>query len=177
MEVDSLEQLPFEEAVDLLDAGEAPICFCLAESHGMLTGRLVLAFDDASGLALADLLLEQPSGTSSEWTEMSQSAALETANILGCSCMNKLATLLAPAEGPVELLPTPPKFARDFSASLMEFAIMDQAAVSDQVLLARTRFEVDGTPLAWTLLLVPDAASMSRLPELLTGVTPSNGGN
>ncbi len=44
---------------------------------------------------------------------------------------------------------------------------MGQAIAFDQVILAQTRFEIDGDPVNWTLLFVPDAESMSRLPELL----------
>jgi hypothetical protein len=46
---------------------------------------------------------------------------------------------------------------------------MGQAMASDQVIVARTRFEIDKTPVNWTLLFVPDAESMLRLPKLLLG--------
>ena len=49
IEIDSFEQLPLEEATDLLAAGGEPICFCAAEMNGLLDGELILAFDDASG--------------------------------------------------------------------------------------------------------------------------------
>ena len=90
VEIDSLEQLPLEEATGLLAAGDEPICFCSAEIKGLLTGEMILAFDDASGLALADMLLDQPRGTADEWTEMAMSAALETTNILCCAYLNSL---------------------------------------------------------------------------------------
>jgi chemotaxis protein CheY-P-specific phosphatase CheC len=60
VETDSIEQLPLEEATQLLGTGEDPVCFCSVEIRGLLTGAMILAFDDASGLALADLLLDQP---------------------------------------------------------------------------------------------------------------------
>ena len=153
----------------LLAAGDEPICFCSAEMNGLLTGEMILAFDDASGLALADMLLDQPQGTTTEWTEMATSAALETTNILCCAYLNSLSESLAGAGESSELLPSPPRFSREFAESLLEFALMGQAIASDQVILARTRFEIDGTPVNWTLLFVPDAESMSRLPELLVG--------
>jgi chemotaxis protein CheC len=166
VEIDSLEQLPLQEATGLLAAGEAPICFCATQIHGLLAGEMILAFDDASGLALADMLLGQPRGTTREWTEMATSAALETANILCCAYLNSLSRSLSkPGESPV-LLPSPPTFSRDFPESLMEFALMGQAVASDQVVVARTRFEIDATPVHWTLLFVPDALSKSRLPQL-----------
>ncbi len=168
--VDSVEQLPLSDATSVLGAGDEPVGFCIAEMTGRLTGELILAFDDASGLTLADLLLDQPRGTASAWGEMETSAALETTNILGCTSLNVLARTLPadPAESAAsELMLSPPRFSHDFAASLIEFALMPQIVASDNVLLARARFRIDGDPVAWTMLLVPDARSMAALCELL----------
>jgi chemotaxis protein CheC len=167
VEVDSLEQLPLEEATDVLGAGEEPICFCTTEMSGLLAGELILAFDDASGLALADMLLDDPRGTAEDWDDMATSAAMETANILCCAYLGSLARTLKPPQGESELMPAPPRFSRDFAASLVQFALMGQAVQSDHVLLARTRFLIDGAPVSWTLLLIPDASSMSVLREVI----------
>jgi chemotaxis protein CheC len=167
IELDALEQLPLEQATDLLATSQEPICFCAAEIHGRLTGQMILAFDDASGLALADMLLEQPPGTTQTWTELATSAALETTNILCCAYLNSLSRTFSQVVPSCELLPSPPSFSRDFAESLLEFALMGQAIASDLVILARTRFEIDATPVHWTLLFVPDAPSMLGLPPLL----------
>ena len=166
--LDSVAQLPLQEATTVLGVAEEPICFCVAQMKGRLTGQLILAFDDASGLALADMLLDQPPGTASEWLEMETSAALETANILCCAYLNALSRVFGAAgPGSSELIPSPPQFSRDFAESLIEFALMDQIVATDHVLLARTQFHIDGSPVDWTLLVVPDAKSMSTLRELL----------
>jgi chemotaxis protein CheC len=168
VEVDSLEQLPLEQATGILAAGEEPICFCSTEITGVLAGEMILAFDDASGLALADMLLDQPRGTTREWTEMAESAALETTNILCCAYLNSLSRAIVGDQSHA-LLPSPPSFHRDFAESLMQFALMGQAMASDQVIVARTRFEIEASPVNWTLLFVPDGESMTRLPTLLWG--------
>lgn len=168
IEVDAIEQLPLAEAADLLGSSDEPICFCLTEVRGLLGGEMILAFDDASGLALTDMLLGQPQGSASEWTEMAMSAAMETTNILCCAYLNALSRRISAADQSSELLPTPPKFSREFAGSLMEFALMGQAIASDRVITVLTRFEIDGTALNWTLVLIPDAETVSRLPQLLT---------
>lgn len=167
--LDSLEQLALEEATDLLAGAGELMCFCSAEINGLLTGEMILAFDDESGLALCDALLDQPQGSEVEWTEMAMSAALETANILYCAYLNSLSRSLSGSGGSVALLPTPPKFSREYTESLLEFVMMGQAVVRDQVILARARFEIDATPVNWTLLFVPDAESLARLVGLLPG--------
>ncbi|MCP3903184.1 MAG: chemotaxis protein CheC [Planctomycetes bacterium] len=162
--VDSFEQLALDEALGVLGSRETPICFCRAAMTGRLRGHLILAFDDASGLALADLLLGHERGTATAWTEMEQSAALETTNIVCCAYLNSLARVLPAGGDETEtLIPSSPQFARDFAESLMEFALMDQIVASDEVLLARTEFQIDGAPVDWTLLFVPDAPSLDKL--------------
>jgi len=161
---DAIEQIPLDEAMGVLGPADEPICCCTAEMTGRLTGHLVLAFDDTSGLALADMLLGHERGTATQWDEMATSAALETCNIVWCAYLNALAPMLSRAPGePEELLPSPPRFGRDFAASLLQFTLMEQIVASDQVLLSRTHFQIDGTAVDWTLLFVPDAASMSKL--------------
>ena len=168
IQFDGVQQLPLPEASGVLGEGDELVCFCVAEMRGRLAGQIALAFDDTSGLALADLLLNQPRGTAAEWGEMETSAALETANIMGCAYLNSLArTLPVEDDKTSELLPSPPSFRRDFAQSLIEFALMDQMVVSTQVLLARVEFHIDGEPVDWTVLLVPDAESMSNLRKLL----------
>lgn len=168
VEVDSLEQLPLEEASELLAGGDDVVCFCTVEVRGALTGEMILAFDDASGFMLSDMLLEREAATAHVWDELAISAAMETTNIVCCSYLNALTSRLPGAGSQCELLPSPPRFSRDFAASLLQFALMGQAIASNQVIVAKTRFEVDGAPVDWTLLFVPDAESMQRLPALLS---------
>jgi chemotaxis protein CheC len=167
--VDSIEQRALHEVANILGAGEEPICFCAAEMTGRLTGELILAFDDASGLMLADMLLNQPPGTAREWNEMETSAALETTNIVGCAYLNALAKVLPVAPHDTsELIPSPPRFRRDFAESLLQFALMSQAVATNHVVLAKARFQIDASPVHWTLLLVPDAESVRKLRSLPT---------
>ena len=168
--VDAVQQLALPDATSVLGDGDEPICFCSAECRGRLAGEIILAFDDCSGLALADMLLNQPRGTASEWDELARSAALETTNIIGCAYLNALTRALPPdPHGKSELIPAPPQFRRDYANSLMQFALMAQVAVANHVFLAKSLFHVDGSPVNWTLLLVPDAESIRNLRRLLPG--------
>ena len=170
--IESVEQKPTADAVELLGGPDDVVCFCAMDLTGALTGHLVLSFDDVSGLSLADLLLSQSTGTSAEWTEVEQSAALETHNIIGCAYLNTLAKQLPSSGNELELIPSPPSFHRDFAESLLEAVLMGQATASDSIFVAQARFELRGQPLNWTLLFVPDAPSMQTLQTLLTE-TPS----
>ena len=175
VETVSLDVMPLEDATGLLGDEEQPICFCAAAIRGAVDGEMILAFDDQSGLSLAEMLIDnvgpdaQMTSPSPQdgWDELSESAVVETTNILCCAYLNALSAALAAAGGPSDLTPSPPNFSREFPGSLLEFALMGQAVANDYVLLSRTRFEIANMPVHWTLLLVPDSAAMERLADLV----------
>jgi chemotaxis protein CheC len=173
--VEQLQQASLETAVEQLGPVAEIVCACCMRVSGGINGQLLLGFDDASGLMLCDMLLAQER-TSKEWGEIEISAAMETTNIVGCAFLNSLSLvfpkspeLADSSETPAGTtwIPTPPVFVRDYAAAIMQFALMDQASLFDTVLLAQTRFTIDGTPVKWQLLLIPDAEVIARLAEIL----------
>lgn len=161
--VDAVRQVPFVEAVDPTADCADLVLSCTMGMSGTLRGRLVFLFDEASGLALADLVLGRSGSRSGEWTDLEISAASETANIVGCCYLDALRDRLADDGTPCELLPSPPEFRRDFAESIVQSALAGQMLESDVVFLAGTKFVVSGTDLDWTFLFVPDAAAVRTL--------------
>ncbi len=167
IELDDLRVLPIAEATELLTVVDAPICFCSMQMQGEIGGQMILAFDDLSGLELADLALAQPAGTTTTWSDLAMSAALETTNIVCCAYLNELADQFRRPDHSVSLVPSPPEFHRDYAQSLMQFALMDQALEFDLVIVAKTSFTIEGKPVRWNLLFVPDGGSLRRIAEWL----------
>ena len=162
LSVDRLEQLPIASAAAVLGSGDEPVCGCAMGISGAIGGLLLLAADDAAALSLADTLLEQPAGTATSWGELERSAVIETANIVGCAYLNAICAALGPA-GAAGILPSPPVFLRDFPEAVMGAVLMEQPVLSDIVLLARTEFRIDGTPVSCGLVFLPDAAGLAAL--------------
>jgi chemotaxis protein CheC len=168
--VSDVELVELEDAGELLGPPETLVAACIMGLTGRLTGSILLVFEDRSGLALVDILLHQPVGTTTAWGELEQSAAKETTNIIGCAYINALAAHLpggdgAGATGSGGLVPTPPSFLHEFAGSLLEFALMEQALERDRLLLIRSEFAggPDLPQLNWTLLLVPSPAALEAL--------------
>jgi chemotaxis protein CheC len=155
MAVTAIDEVDLAEASELLGPSDALVAACAMGLSGRLACEVLLVFGDEAGLALADLLLRQPVGTSTDWGELEVSAACETANIVGCALLNSLAAHLPSAAGDEPLVPSPPTFRHEFAGSLLEFALMSQAMQSDRVMLARSLFTADGRALNWSLLYVP----------------------
>jgi chemotaxis protein CheC len=184
--VSEVELVELAQAADLLGPPESLVTACTMGLTGRLTGLILLVFEDTSGLALVDLLLGCPLGTTTTWGDLEQSAAKETTNIVGCAYVNALAThlpgtaLTLPTELQVdqpaggELVPTPPMFVREFAGSLLQFALMEQALELDQVLLIHTQFTAGKQELNlnWTLLFIPSRESLHSLAMSLARLEP-----
>jgi chemotaxis protein CheC len=147
----------------MLGAGDEPLCVCAMHVAGALPGVLALATDDASGLALADLLLGRACGTSTEWGEIERSAAAETTNIIGCAYLNAVAADAGTSDGTPPLMPSPPWFVRDFPEAVMGGIVMTQAA-SDAIFLTRTSFDIEDSAIRCSLVFVPQALPLDEEP-------------
>jgi chemotaxis protein CheC len=184
--VSEVELVELAQVADLLGPSESLVTACSMGLIGRLTGLILLVFEDTSGLALVDLLLGLPVGTTTAWGDLEQSAAKETTNIIGCAYVNALAAHL-PGVAPVpraglhvyqatsgELVPTPPMFVREFAGSLLQFALMEQALELDQVLFIHTQFGAgkQGLNLKWTLLFIPSRESLHLLAVTLAQLEP-----
>jgi len=166
--VSRVDQVDLADASEVLGPSDTLVAACPMELSGVLTGQIILVFEDRSGLATVDLLLHQPIGTTTSWGELEQSAAKETANIVGCAYLNSLAAHLPTlttdsTPSTASLLPGPPGFRHEFAASLLEFALMDQAMLSDQLLVINSTFSTEEARLDWSLLFVPSGASLETL--------------
>ena len=173
--ISEVEQVDLSVAAEVLGPPETLVAACSMGLSGPLSGQILLVFEDRAGLALVDLLMHQDVGTTESWGELEQSAAQETTNIVGCAYLNALAahlpgTLARGGPGSEELVPTPPTFVHEFAGSLIEFALMEQALELDQILLVHTSFASSRQDLNlnWTLLFVPDRASLHALATALT---------
>jgi chemotaxis protein CheC len=180
--VSEVELVELAQTAELLGPAESLVAACTMGLAGRLTGLILLIFEDRSGLALVDILMHQPVGTTTDWGELEQSAAKETTNIVCCAYVNALATHLPRIVssgldqakwtkiGGGELVPTPPTFVQEFAGSLLQFALMEQALELDQVLLVHSQFGAgrQGLNLNWTLLFIPSRDSLHVLATLLT---------
>jgi chemotaxis protein CheC len=118
--------------------------------EGEIGGEMILTFDETNGRQLAASLLGRPVCDDPEWNELEQSALTETGNILACAYMNALTRLIN-----ADLVPSAPYFIQDYGASVLQQALLPQAATCDRVLVCRTGFHRHGEDLNWRVLFVP----------------------
>lgn len=111
---------------------------------------MILTFDEENARQLAATLTRRIRNTQVEWDELEISALTETGNILGCAYMNALTRVIGRV-----IIPTPPYFVRDYFASVVEQALIQQAMISDKALLGRTGFHRLGEAINWHVLFIP----------------------
>jgi len=119
---------------------------------------LILTFDEDNARQLAATLTRRERNTSPDWDELEMSALTETGNILGCAYVNALTRLTGQI-----LIPSPPYFLRDYFASVLEQALVEQAMSSDTALICRTGFHREGENLNWHVLFVPSKGLREKL--------------
>ena len=148
--LDEVREVPLEEACMAIDVGSELLTMVVQSLPGEAGGDMILTFDERSGRELAAALLHRPVETSPDWTDLEKSALMETGNILSGAYMNSLTRLLG-----IELVPQAPTFIQDYGASVIQQALMGQAATCDRVLICRTSFRNDGRNLNWNVFFVP----------------------
>jgi len=159
--LDEVRQVSLDEAVMAMALGDEMMTIVVMTLEGSLGGSIILMFDDINGRQLAASLLDQEVGADPEWSELEQSAIMETGNILGCTYVNALTRLVG-----TSLHPSTPYFIQDFGSSVLEQALMGQAAAGDNLLLCDIQFHHKGGKLDWRMVFVPS-------PELQTALMQS----
>lgn len=161
------ENLSLEQAGEMLGPADQIVPACVMEVHGPLKGRLVLVADSKTVASFVNAMLGEsanPTKIQTElmetdpkafWDELSQSAALETANIVACAYLNALATTL-PENESGQLLPSPPQFVLDYAGSLGQFLLFDLAMDATGILVTQSQMLVDNQMSSnWRLVWIP----------------------
>lgn len=163
LSLDEVREVPLEEAAAALNLGDDLLTMVVLTLDGEVGGTMILTFDEQNGRDLAATLLNrQPGEPGTPWTNLEKSALNETGNILGCAYMNALTRLIG-----AELVPSPPMFMQDFGASVLEQALLQQAATCDTATLCRTTFQRGGQNLNWNVIFLPSSGLRQALVHAL----------
>jgi chemotaxis protein CheC len=108
-----------------------------------------------TALQLVDVLLQVELGTTKTLDDTGKSCLQETGNIISSSFVNSWAKWLD-----ITTEPGAPSLLVDMPEALFDAVLVEQAMASDDVLMAKTEFSVDGRWLEWDFYLLPTPASM-----------------
>jgi len=160
--LDEVCELPLEAACEELNITDELLTMVVLNLEGELGGSMVLTFNERNGRQLAASLLQAEPNVGPGWSELEQSALTETGNIIGCAYVNAITRLI---DRP--LLPSAPYFVEDFAASVVEQALVAQAASRETVMICRTCFRNEEEELNWWMLFVPSIALRTAMENAL----------
>lgn len=158
LSLDEIRAAALEQLAAEIDLGDDLLTMVVLGVQGICGGQLILAFDDENGRQLAASLLGRDLSTNREWSELEQSAVMETANILASAYLNELTRFSGH-----KLVPTAPYFVQDFGAAILSQVLATQSLTGDRALICQTRFEFNDQLVNWRLFFVPGEELLQSL--------------
>ena len=134
------------------------------ELSGDTTGFMQILFEQASALALVDILMGREVGSSATLSEMDESALMEIGNILASAFADAWAELLG-----ITLLPSPPTFAFDRAEAVTNRLLTTVGTTVDNAILFKTIFEGESGIFSGHFLLLPHPESLDNMLAILGG--------
>lgn len=161
----AIRKVPAKEMPYMLGGPENMVIGVYITFSGASHGHILLAHQPDFAYKVVDMLMGNPLGTINSLDEMSQSALGEMGNITGTFFLNAVADSLG-----IFLNPSPPIVLLDMAGAILDIALAEILAESDDVFIAETSFGVADRTVEGTFLIMPNASFM-ELP-----LVPSGGG-
>ena len=109
---------------------------------GNVSCNLLFMMPVTGSFILTDLFLRQPTGTTKEYNEFTESVVQELGNILASHISNALVS-----DFDAKLLPQPPQVHNDYAGVMFSNLVLEQGMTDDKLLLLETQFEICKTEL------------------------------
>lgn len=140
---------------------ETEVAASYVQVVGQARGHLMLMYTMDSARRLVELLAPG-AGLDPATDEMGRSAVQEIGNILGASFLRSLAEMTQ-----LSLLPTVPAVAVDYAGSIVTYVVSNLEDYSEQIVLVKTDFDIEGDRIEGHCLFIPEAESLERILESL----------
>lgn len=158
--LDEVRRTSLEEVSSILPQADVLSTIVVLAVAGSSSGQLILVFDDEHARRLIECLLHRPGKPANEWTPLEWSALSETGNVFASAYLNAMTKLTGQ-----RFLPSPPQTFCDYAGSVLEQAVLSQAASTDDVLLCRTTMASASDAIHFLSLFVPSLELLALLRE------------
>ncbi|MFO0839662.1 MAG: hypothetical protein U1D55_14190 [Phycisphaerae bacterium] len=137
---------------------DEPVVMLHMDLENQLHGHILLVLRRDTATELVRRLMPERGDAASELDEMACSCLQETANIVATAFANSVAKWLD-----LQTQPSTPELRIDMPEAAFGAVLADQAAVSDEVLLSKAVFRLDGQWLDCDLYIVPTPQSFRMI--------------
>jgi len=146
----SLMKIPIKDVPDLFGGPEALVVAVYLELSGYSQGHIILVYQPQTAFDLVDMLLGRPQGSTKTLPEYEQSVLGEVGNLMGSFFLNHLANSTGE-----RFQPSPPAVMMDMAGAVLDIALGQVLAFSDNTYVVDTTFGTDDRQVAGTFLVVP----------------------
>lgn len=124
-------------------------------AEGEISGQFMLALPYLKALELADLLLDQAPGTTTQLGTMERSALAEVGNLTTAFFLNTVDSITG-----LGSRPTPPAVMVDYIGAIIDIIIATTGGVTENVLMLHASLLRDNREAQADFWLIPDAATL-----------------
>jgi chemotaxis protein CheY-P-specific phosphatase CheC len=155
IEIVKIRKIDISRISEEIEANDKEVSGAIVQLNGDTPAKLLFFIDLEKALTLTDLFLRRKPGTTKEFDIYTESTIQEIGNILGSCIANVFVK-----DFNIELTPAPPDVLNDYSSSIFNSLLMEQAYCNeDDVLLVETKFFIVKTAIECTLFLLPTLKS------------------
>ena len=150
--------LPASQVNELIGGPETDMVVIHLGVSGDATGHILVMFKPETAFDLVNMLLDREPGSACELDELAVSTMGEMGNVMGAYFLSALGDTTG-----ARLMPSPPTVMRDMVGAVIDAAVADIMADSDDILVVETRFGTANQQIRGIFLVLPNP----RLKEVL----------
>ena len=162
IKVPNVRFVKVDESQDLFGSAEEIVGSVYLKVLGDAEGVILFAFVKNEALRLADLIMNQPVGSSKVINEMVRSALKEGSSILTGSYLNAISKLLD-----MRFIPTIPSFAQDMAGAIISDVLIESCKGAEYAIVFDTEFRVGDEQIFAYFFFVPEKQFLDLITEKL----------
>jgi len=156
----STRLVPLNSISSMLGGPEEEAVGIYLQAEGDLPGQIILVLPHAMAMALVDVLLNEPRGTTQALGQLERSALAELGNITGTFFLNAVASMTGR-----ETRPTTPVVMVDMLGAVLDVVVAVCGGGTENVLVLQAAFQRDEGAVEVEFWVIPEQAALERLQQ------------
>lgn len=152
----------YQDTPEILGGAEQFKTGILLELGGEVSGMFVFLLDGEFGQAILNTMLGEEKRDMAHMDELSSSVICEVGNIVCCSYINALASMMG-----VKIQVSVPDICSDMVGAILSVPMIHFANLSDELMIIENEFTVEGQSFESYVLFLPELKSLNKMFELL----------
>ncbi len=143
--------LPASQVNELIGGPETDMVAIHLGVKGDATGHILVLFKPLTAFELVNMLLDREPGSDCELDELALSTMGEMGNVMGAYFLSALGDTTG-----ARLMPSPPTVMMDMAGAVIDAAVADIMADTDDILVVETRFGTASQQISGIFLVLPN---------------------